>query len=76
MIIVIIIAVYLALVVVCQAVEIRNRDREITRLTEECEFWQSTALEVNEEYDKVSERLGRLISDVSKQPMARKESRR
>jgi hypothetical protein len=72
----IIIAAYLALVVICQAIEIHNRDREIVRLTEECEFWQSTALEVNEEYDKVSKRLERLISDVSKQPLARKDSGR
>lgn len=72
MIITIIIAIYLALVVICQAVEIHNRDKEIARLTEEYEFWQSTALEVNEEYDKVSERLERLISDVS----GRKESAR
>lgn len=76
MIAIIIIAVYLALVVVCQVIEIRNRDREIARLTEDCEFWQITALEVNEEYDKISERLELLISDVGKRPLSRKESGR
>lgn len=72
----IIIAAYLALVVICLTIEISNRDKEIARLAEECEFWQSTALEVNEEYDKISEKLERLISDTHDRPLSRKESKR